>query len=1038
MTNTVPFSPIALVGTITLLVAYVVAAYCVAAGLAGNARKNRRLVTSSVYGLYGFGALVGLASAMMIYAFVTHDFSIKYVAATSDVSMSTWYKVTAFWGGLDGSLLFWVLVLALFSVVAVLTNAKRHRDMIGYVVATIMVVQVFFISLLIFTKNPFSTYLTSPPVDGQGLNPLLQNYWMVIHPPSLYVGFVAATIPFAFGMGALASGRLDDLWIGSVRVWMLICFGFLSLGLILGGRWAYEELGWGGYWAWDPVENAGFIPWFTATAFLHSSIIQEQRGGMKRWNLFMVILTFFLTIFGTFMTRSGIVQSVHAFGEDNVLALQFIVFMALILIVAIGLVVYRWTKLSSTTHFESFISREFAFLVNNWILLGCAFFVLFATMFPTITQALDSSRVSVGIDFFNRMITPFALILLFLTGAAPLLAWRKTTREKLYRQFLFPTALMTGGMILLIILFPQVLHRSAFFSERVQLPIALVNFGLCSFVAGSIGQEFYRGMTVRQKQTGGYQFTSMLGLVLSKRRKYGGYIVHLGVAVMFVGFGGKAYDKSLDRTIDAPLRAAEDRGAAELQLSPAGLGVLNTLTELQLRDDVGMTTRAARNVVAARPRAGFANADQLEKIPYVGTNVMAALERYAKDPHHVIWKVPVANGMTAEGAIQVLAQFGITAPRTAVTEDRGVLTVTVPYQLDVEQQMRIRNTFADLVKVEPDKLVMLAKPSAWFEFKDYRFVYEKLIDTSDDHKSAVTAQVTIWHDGEPVGTVYPAKWDYRKGSEATTEVAIRVRPQEDVYVVLTGYDLDSKLANFRIYVNPLISWVWLGFLILAFGTLVCLIPTSLVERAARGGGPKSRLGRAGEIGILVVILSGVIAGFASQARAQGGEHTPSGRGMGDAGAGYAAMHRPSNGTAERATKEILCHCGCPRESVFDCKCATAADLRREIMGFLDQRDGGGKRIFDLATQDGREKAYEAVRDRFAAQYGEQVLATPRSKLSWLLPSLALVGGLGLIFIVGRRFIGRGKAVADATPPTKTRVEDEPYADKLDDELADTD
>jgi cytochrome c-type biogenesis protein CcmF len=366
------YSPIALVGTITLLLAYIVGAWAIAAGIAGNARKSRRLVSSSVYGLYGFSALIGLASALMIYAFVTHDFSIKYVAHTSDVSMSNWYKVTAFWGGLDGSLLFWVLVLGLFSTVAIVMNAKRHRDMIGYVVATIMVVQVFFLTLLIFTKNPFAVSLTSAPADGQGLNPLLQNYWMVIHPPSLYIGFVAATIPFAFGIGALASGRLDDLWIGSVRVWMLICFGFLSLGLILGGRWAYEELGWGGYWAWDPVENAGMMPWFTATAFLHSAIIQEQRGMMKRWNLALVCMTFFLTIFGTFMTRSGIVQSVHAFGEDNVLALQFVVFMAAIAIVSVGLIVYRSNKLATKSEFESFFSRELAFLLNKRILLACA------------------------------------------------------------------------------------------------------------------------------------------------------------------------------------------------------------------------------------------------------------------------------------------------------------------------------------------------------------------------------------------------------------------------------------------------------------------------------------------------------------------------------------------------------------------------------------------------------------------------------------------------------------------------------------------
>ncbi|HEY5944349.1 MAG TPA: cytochrome c biogenesis protein CcsA, partial [Kofleriaceae bacterium] len=561
--HSVPFSPIALVGTISLLAAYAVAAWCVAAGIAGNARKSRRLVNSAVYGLYGFAALVGLASALIIYAFVTHDFSIKYVAATSDTTMSTWYKVTAFWGGLDGSLLFWVLVLALFSTIAIVVNAKRHRDMIGFVVATIMVVQVFFLSLLIFTKNPFSTYLTAPPVDGRGLNPLLQNYWMVIHPPSLYVGFVAATIPFSFGIGALASGRLDDMWLGSVRVWVLICFGFLSLGLILGGRWACEELGWGGYWAWDPVENAGFMPWFTATAFLHSAIIQEQRGMMKTWNLVLVVITFFLTIFGTFMTRSGAVQSVHAFGEDNELAINFIVFMAVILIVSIGLIVHRSNKLSTKTEFDSFYSREFAFLLNNWILLACAFFVLFATMFPTISEAIDGSRVSVGPEFFNKWMTPFGLSLLVLAGAAPLLAWRKTTRERLWHQFMFPTILMAATIVALLVAFPQTKETSSIFADQLELPISLINFGICAFCVGSIGQEFWRGMMVRRKQTGSDPMTSLIGLVLSKRRKYGGYIVHLGVAVLFFGFAGKAYEHMIDRTVEVPGKYSVANGTGE-------------------------------------------------------------------------------------------------------------------------------------------------------------------------------------------------------------------------------------------------------------------------------------------------------------------------------------------------------------------------------------------------------------------------------------------------------------------------------------------
>jgi cytochrome c-type biogenesis protein CcmF len=547
-----PFSPIALVGTIALLAAYAVAAWCVAAGIAGNARKSRRLVSSSVYGLYGFAALITLASVLLIYAFVTHDFTIKYVAAVSDTTMETWYKVTAFWGGLDGSLLFWVLVLSLFSTVAILVNHRRHRDMIGYVVATVMVVQVFFLSLLIFTKNPFTTFLTAPPVEGQGLNPLLQNYWMVIHPPSLYTGFVAATIPFAFGIGALASGRLDDMWLGSVRVWMLICFGFLSLGLILGGRWAYEELGWGGYWAWDPVENAGFMPWFTATAFLHSAIIQEQRGMMKRWNMLLVIVTFFLTIFGTFMTRAGIVQSVHAFGEDNVLALQFVAFLVLILVISIGLLVYRSNKLASRGEFESFMSREFAFLVNNWVLLACAFVVMFLTMLPTISEALDGSRMSVGIEYFNKTMTPLGLTLLFLSGAAPLLAWRRTTRERLYSQFLWPTVAMAVTIVVFVLWFPDTTLRTSIFTEAIQLPVTLICFGLCSFVIASIAQEYWRGVRVRQHQTGSDGFTSLLGLVLSKRRKYGGYVVHLGIAVLFFGFAGKAYDRQLDRTIEKP------------------------------------------------------------------------------------------------------------------------------------------------------------------------------------------------------------------------------------------------------------------------------------------------------------------------------------------------------------------------------------------------------------------------------------------------------------------------------------------------------
>jgi cytochrome c-type biogenesis protein CcmF len=883
-----PTSPVAVVGSIAMLLAYLVAAWCVVAGIAGNVKKSKRLVMSSVYGLYAFTALIALAGAMIIYAFVSHDYTVKYVYEVSDTSMSFWYKVTAFWGGLDGSLLFWVLVLALFACVAIRVNHRRHRDMIGYVVATIMVVQLFFISLLVFTKDPFSTFLTTPPVDGKGLNPLLQNYWMVIHPPSLYIGFVAATIPFAFGIGALASGRLDDLWLGSVRVWMLICFLFLSLGLILGGRWAYEVLGWGGYWAWDPVENAGLIPWFSATAFLHSLIIQEQRGMLKVWNLFLVINTFFWTIFGTFMTRSGIVKSVHAFGEDNVLALQFVLFMAVVLVISIGLLVYRANKLRAANTFESFISREFAFLVNNWLLLGCGFFVVFATMFPTMSEALSGERVTVGIEFFNKWMTPFALLLLFLAGAAPLLAWRRTTRERLYQQFLVPTGAAFATILLLAVLVPATRTRTTIFADAIALPMPLICFGLIGFTLASIGQEFWRGVAVRRRQTGSDAFTSLVGLVLAKRRKYGGYVVHLGIAILLLGITGKAWDTMDDRTIEIP--------AAELA-----------------------------------------------------------------------------------------------------------------------QQK------------QPDT-------KAWFVLHGYRFRYDDLSITSDDNKTSITAHVELYVGNEKIDDLYPALWKFH--NEEQTQVnrpEIRARLDKDLYIVMEGFGGENeKTANFRIYMNPLINWVWIGFVVLAFGTFICLIPQGLVDRVSPR--PRTRVGRMADVGILLLVVGGVTFGAAkvgyaapppvpAAAEHQDDQAIPMGH---DTGGGYAHLYRPEQAAdpalAEKLMKDMVCMCGgCNRETLYSCKCGYAAEGRQKVLELLAQG-----------------KTYDQVVGAFISEYGgEDVLAVPRSKLAWALPYVAALGGLALLFVVGRTWVRHGQTKLATASKTATSEDDE-YAERLDDELRDTD
>jgi len=582
-------------------------------------------------------------------------------------------------------------------------------------------------------------------------------------------------------------------------------------------------------------------------------------------------------------------------------------------VVSIGLLVYRSNKLASRGEFESFISREFAFLVNNWILLLCAFVVLFLTMLPTISEALDGSRMAVGIEYFNKTMTPLGLILLFLAGAAPLLAWRKTTRERLRSQFAWPFAATAVTIAAMVGVFPETTHLSAIFSDSLRLPVTLINFGLVTFTIASILQEYWRGVGVRRKQTGSDVMTSLLGLVLAKRRKYGGYIVHLGIAVLFFGFAGKAYERQLDRTIERP--------AAKL--------------------------------------------------------------------------------------------------------------------------------------ADPSK--------AKFVFGEYEFVYEQLIHTSDDHRDAVTAQVAIYHHGEKINTAYPAKWDYHKGEgQVTTEVAITVRggvfgvgPShwtdlfgtrllgevfgEDVYLVLTGYDLDAGLANLRVYLNPLILWVWVGFLIMAFGTLVCLIPQTAVDRLSR---PRTtRLGRAADISILVSMVAVVMLGIASQAHAAPpAEHVTPGMGMGADSTGYAAMHRPANATQERIMKELLCVCGCPRESVFDCKCGPASQLRKQVIDQLTAVDATGKPQFDLATKAGQDAAYEAVLDDFVKAYGgEQVLATPRTKFSWLLPSLAVLGGLGLLIFAGRRWVQRGSATAATQAGAAARTtEDETYADKLDDELANTD
>jgi len=487
---------------------------------------------------YAFLVLGGtvLSFVVMERALITRDFSVRYVAEVGSSRTPALYNFAALWSSLEGSILLWAIVLAGFLVATVLKFRRRLEDrLVGWALLVVFSVSLFFSFLMLGPADPFRSFDPAPGYDGPGPNPLLQNHpLMVIHPPMLYLGYVGFTVPFAFAIAALVTGRVGEGWLVATRRWTLIAWGFLTGGLVLGAWWSYEVLGWGGYWAWDPVENASFLPWLTGTAFLHSVMVQEKRGMLKIWNVSLVILTFLLTIFGTFMTRTGIVQSVHAFGEDRELAWMFTVFMIATIVVSFGLVIYRMPLLRSRNELDSWASREAAFLANNWILLFSAFFVLFATMFPTLSEAVTGERVTVGGAFFEQWMLPIGLMLLFLTGIGPLLAWRKSTLANMRQQFLWPGA-------------AAVVSAAGLAALGVHFWASGLCFALCAFTFTTIVQEFVRGARVRQRGTGTDLFTALVGLFARSRRRYAGYLVHVGIVVMFLGFAGGGFKQTAQK-----------------------------------------------------------------------------------------------------------------------------------------------------------------------------------------------------------------------------------------------------------------------------------------------------------------------------------------------------------------------------------------------------------------------------------------------------------------------------------------------------------
>ncbi|MQA99420.1 MAG: hypothetical protein GEU78_03880 [Actinobacteria bacterium] len=513
-------------GRPSLIAALVFAALACVLFVIGALRSRRDLTRAGTRSLTAASGFTIVSASALVNALFAHDFSIEYVANYSSESLSRGYTLAALWGGMEGSLLFWTMLLTTFSAVAVRRSRRANPRLTAWAGAILAGVGIFFLVLLVAPADPF-TRLAPVPGDGRGLNPLLQSPGMMIHPPLLYSGFVGFSIPFAFALAALITGRLDEGWFTSTRRWTLFAWSSLSVGIVLGGAWAYTELGWGGYWAWDPVENASFMPWLTATAFLHSVVIQEKRRMLKIWNVTLILLTYVLAVFGTFLTRSGILSSIHTFTEGPI-GKWFLPFLGVMLIGGLGVIAVRADKLKSENRFDSLMSRESAFLANNVLFLAAAFTVLWGTLYPIIAEAVTGTRLSVGPPFFNAVFIPIALAILALTGLGPLISWRRMSPGAMGRVIRVP--LIVGTVVIVALALAGIGSAGA-----------LIAFGLCAFTATAVGSEFARGSKIHRRR-GATGLASALARTLTRnRRRYGGYVIHLGVVLIVIGLAGGAF-----------------------------------------------------------------------------------------------------------------------------------------------------------------------------------------------------------------------------------------------------------------------------------------------------------------------------------------------------------------------------------------------------------------------------------------------------------------------------------------------------------------
>ncbi len=548
----------------------------------GLCTRRRRNTESARRLMYLNLALHLLAMGGLAAAFLTDQFQYRYVAQNSERAMTAVYKLSAIWGGMEGSLLLWSFVLSVYGALFAYVSRDNWRwSLISGALLTLFVIQLFFLVLLNFTSYPFALVEGAIPPDGTGLNPLLQNPGMAMHPPLLYGGFVGLSIPFALSTGALLSGRLNDYWVNSSRSWALVAWTILGIGIMRGGLWAYQELGWGGYWAWDPVENSSFMPWLLATAFIHSIMIQQHRGMLKVWNVFLAMLAFVFTILGTFLTRSGLITSVHTFARNEALGWTFLSFLGLVLLVGMGLIVWRWNDLKSKHTLESFLSREFMFVLNNLLLVGLTFVIFWGTMFPMITEYVTGSRQAVGPPYFNMVTIPLFLLLILTTGIGSLIGWRKASWTNLKRNFTIP---FIGFFITFV---PSWFYVTEYAWALNQMPdgprkqlaylYCALAYAVCAFTALTMIQEYVRGVLSRVKRFGENVFTALVTLFQKNRQRYGGYLAHIGFLIVVIGIAtsssfGREHVESMKEgeTLEFAGYSITFEGLREFPIKPEG------------------------------------------------------------------------------------------------------------------------------------------------------------------------------------------------------------------------------------------------------------------------------------------------------------------------------------------------------------------------------------------------------------------------------------------------------------------------------------